>query len=240
MDIVKDEVIAHGEGTAWTLQGAKLEAYDNLMADRAAIEASLPAHLEVDWGQIRGYEMNFLTYYGWHYSQMGTVSDPNGNVCYQEFQDLMDAIAEVETQLQEELEIDGWWGNMTGGAKCNEVHDFIEAKLNSIKTTLGQGLTCYDVATMFDSGSLPFDIAAHVYLAVIDRQTGEILYVLDPWRYAGDCTLIPYEDDPNGGDPEMVIPWGRPARTDDPTQRCPLPAQRPQRHSHGPRGSSAT
>ena len=202
------EVIAHGYGEAWTLQGAKNEAYADLMSERAAIEASLPAHLVVNWGQIRGVEMSHMAWYGWHYTQLGTVSDPNGAACHDELLELIELLAQAEEDLQEELSIGGWWGNVTGSAKCNEVHDFLEQRLRELRDQLSAGLACYDLATMFDSGSLPFDILAHVYLAVIDRQTGEIIYVLDPWRYGGSCDLIPYEEDPNGGDPEMVIPWG--------------------------------
>lgn len=202
-----DEVIAHGYGSAWTLRGAKLEAYDQLMEDRARIEASIPAHLRIEWGQIRGTEMSYWSSYGWHLTQVGTVYDPNGAVCYSEFMQLMDILEAAEQQIIDDLDARGWIGNMTEGSKCDEVHDYIQNAIRRIVNNLNAAFTCYDVVSLCDYGWLPNEYAAHIYLGVIDKNTGEVMYVLDPWRYAGSCHLIPFEQDPNGGNPDEVIPW---------------------------------
>jgi len=199
-------VVAHGEGydmsSMWDARGAALAALEE---HKAEIEENLPSASRIEWGQMRGTEVSTWSHYGYRITQNGTLVGPN---CFAELQALQNALREVEQQLREELDIRGWAGNLTGGAMCNEVHFYIQARLSQIEASLGGNLQCYDLASMFDSGSLPNDYLAHVYLGVIDRQTGEVLYVLDPWRYAGSCDLIPYDEDPNGGDPEDVVPWG--------------------------------
>lgn len=201
-----DFVTAHGYGYAWTLDGAKDEAYWDLMDDKEAIEDALPPHLAINWGTIRGQELDQMFGYGWHYTQVGTVYNPAGAACDAELDALIDILKEAEEILNEYLCTgQGWTGNMTGGPKCDVVHDCLMDIIRDLVAQSGLTLTCYDIATLFDDGFLPFDLASHIYIGIIDRRTKEVIYVIDPWR-TGTCDPIPADEDPNGGDVEMVSP----------------------------------
>ena len=61
----------------------------------------------------------------------------------------------------------------------------------------GITFTFYEVVTLFEEGWLPCDLAAHVYLGIKNKTTGDIVYVFDPWR-CGDAVPIDPENNPNG------------------------------------------
>ncbi len=96
-------------------------------------------------------------------------------------------------------------GNATVEPKCNEVHDFLCDLIEDLLVEQGITLTHYELASVFEAGSLPYDAAAHIYMAIIDPYTREIIWVLDPWR-TGNIDFIDPVDNPNGDDPESISP----------------------------------
>lgn len=100
---------------------------------------------------------------------------------------------------------DAWWGNLSGGGpKCNEVAETLEDLWQNERQFLKGKLKCLQMAALFDSGMLPFDLQAHIACGVINNKSDELLWVIDPWRY-GNCDLVNPDDCPNSWDD--VIPW---------------------------------
>ncbi len=101
----------------------------------------------------------------------------------------------------------GWMGNVTGcGPKCNQVHDAYQPHINQyLKEQLqGQNLQYLTPVTVFDSGALPYDMSAHVYMGIGTKpqQFGEkpvLKSWVDPWRY-GNATQYKPGTGPNSPD----------------------------------------
>lgn len=105
----------------------------------------------------------------------------------------------------------GWIGNVTGcGMKCNEVHDAYQPHLQKYLADQLQGrqLNHYVPVTVFDSGWLPGDLSAHVYMGIGTKpqkigEKPQLKSWTDPWRY-GDSTQYKPGTGPNT--PDDVIP----------------------------------
>lgn len=96
-------------------------------------------------------------------------------------------LAEIYRHLDEKWDKlgEGFYGNLTGGPKCTEVNDEMQRLWD--KMAKEEGIVCYDLKTVFDSGNLPFDLRAHVACALVTvDMPDKPICILDPWRTGGE------------------------------------------------------
>lgn len=113
-----------------------------------------------------------------------------------ELKKLKDILAQIEIDLKKLFPDlgSGWWGNLTGGPKCNEIAD--QFNILWAKYATGVKFTCINVTTAFDSGWLPWDLLAHIACGVTLKGSNDFIYIIDPWRY-GTCDLQDPKNCPN-------------------------------------------
>lgn len=202
-------VIAYGYGDSyWQLSTARIEALDHLNEEKARIEASLRPGLSVNWGQIHETQMSDWTGHYVYLSQDGEVQGTGGAAAQAELTLMMMAAENAMATAEEDLSGIGmgWSGNVTHlGPQCNVVHDYMAEEIQAILDTYNVNGDYYVFVTLFEEGALPWDLAAHVYYGIMNVQTGEVVYIFDPWRTGNVDPICPC-DNPNG-DPEQVIEW---------------------------------
>lgn len=118
-----------------------------------------------------------------------------------------EALARVIAELKKKFPGigNGWWGNVTGsGPKCNEVFEAFTDLWQKEMDFLKGKLKCLQMATLLDFGKLPFELQAHIACGVLSKDTKELLWVIDPWRY-GSCNLVDPRTCPNSWD--EINPW---------------------------------
>lgn len=85
----------------------------------------------------------------------------------------------------------GWIGNVFKcGPKCNEVSDEFWNLWNKYGP---KNLKCVKVVPLFDSGCLPCDVLAHIWMGIEVKQcdgSWKLLYFFDAWRF-GNCDIKP-------------------------------------------------
>lgn len=122
------------------------------------------------------------------------------------------AIRDWEDQMDRDLG-QGWVGNMTGwGYTCDVVHNFIQGRINHYQTEMEhQGVVFddYDFASAFSGGYVSYiggALTQHIYITVLDKDTGEVIAFADPWRSYRYAQLTPDDLDPNTGS-LVLTPW---------------------------------
>jgi len=98
----------------------------------------------------------------------------------------------------------GWLGNVTrSGPECDKVHQAYENEVEKLIKKEGVKLRHFHPATLFSSGALPWDLTAHVYMGIVDKNKKPVT-VFDPWRNGSTKPIAPSQN-PNRVD--KVIPW---------------------------------
>lgn len=206
---IGSSVIAFGWGdTFWNLQDARIEALDNLNEEKQRIEAGLRPGLWINWGQISETSASNWGGHTVFLSQPGEVRGAINNTAQSELTLMMMAAENAMATATEDLSGIGygWGGNVTHlGPHCNVVHDYFFDEISGILESHNLDPQYYSFVTLFEEGVLPYDLAAHVYFGIINVQTGELIYIFDPWR-TGNVDPIDPSENPNG-DPEQIIPW---------------------------------
>jgi hypothetical protein len=125
----------------------------------------------------------------------------------------------------------GWYGNISGaGPKCDQVFTGVSDAINQVmQQQFGSyEFNDYTFATIVAGGMFDFTgtgVSDHVYFGIVNKNTGQLEYFMDPWRNVMFFQMNPAAGDPNWNvnsvDPWTYVPPFVPTATQDPIQGSP-------------------